>query len=154
MRADWQKASIYACVCLCVLYLCLCIFVAAAKNNTQNQLKRRFKTCVCQNWFASPICPVLSSHPARTILVTESHAKNTKKKTLNDDGALQLTNRQWDSGTVSRTDRQHTLGQLHTPRQGVSSRSLAAVPVLAPAWGLYYDCHQYLYVHAELGALF
>lgn len=80
--------------------------------------------------------------------------KNTAAaKTLNDsDGALQLTNRQWDrqanrrsdSGTgSSRTAAQHTLGQLHTnthtlrhtgtPRQGVSSHSLAAVPAV-PGW--------------------
>lgn len=152
MCADSGKKHLY------IIYIHTYVYariyaISAWSSREQNQLKRRFKTCVCQNWFVSapakypysPVCaPDLpcsmhgSSIPQFPIqhgqFSSQRHMQKKKKKkkqntaakTLND-GALQLTNRQWDrqtdrqanrrsdSGTgSSRTAAQHTLGQLHT----------------------------------------
>lgn len=120
------------------------------------------------------------SHPARTILVTASHAKKKKNtaaaKTLNDgDGALQLTNRQWDrqanrrsdSGTgSSRTAAQHTLGQLHTnthtdrhrhtPAGGKQSQlggCTRCTRLGTPAWGHHQHQHTNTTTVARIGGL-
>lgn len=142
-----QKASIYVIYIYAISVLkTTTTRTATSRSREQNQLKRRFKTCVSVKTgltqpqpSASPPRPTAirppvprpaprhgSSIPQFPIqhgqFSSASHAKNTAAKTLNDsndgDGALQLTNRQWDRQANRRSDSgtgtQHTLGQLHT----------------------------------------
>lgn len=121
MCGQRQKASIYNIYTHIYIYARI-YAISAWSSREQNQLKRRFKTCVCQNWFVSapakypfsPAClvapdlpctvPRFLSFPSSTDNSRHSvtckkkkrkKKQNTAAKTLND-GALQLTNRQWD----------------------------------------------------------
>lgn len=196
MCGQRQKASIYNIythiyICTYICYICL------EQQRTESVKKTFQDLClsklVCLS--PSPKCPFSPAYLVAPDLPCSMHGssipqfpiqhgqfssqrhmqkikrkkkQNIAAKTLND-GALQLTNRQWDRQTdrqanrrsdsetgSSRTAAQHTLGQLHTnthsgtPRQGVSSHSLAAVPgtrLGTPAWGHHHNQHHHQHQH-------